>query len=69
MYIGARDAERGRAAAQELGAQLILLDVTDDTSVAAVEQNSAAGRAGSMCGMLSLVRRGALRHGHSPNRV
>jgi NAD(P)-dependent dehydrogenase (short-subunit alcohol dehydrogenase family) len=38
VYIGARDAERGRAAAEELGAQLILLDVTDDTSVAAAEQ-------------------------------
>ncbi len=33
VYIGARDAERGRAAAHELGAQFLHLDVTDDASV------------------------------------
>lgn len=35
VYVGARDAERGRCAADELGARFVLLDVTDDTSVEA----------------------------------
>lgn len=34
VYIGSRDAERGRRAADELGARLVVLDVTDDASVA-----------------------------------
>ncbi|MFJ6169470.1 SDR family NAD(P)-dependent oxidoreductase [Micromonospora orduensis] len=34
VYIGARDAERGRRAAAELGARFVQLDVTDDASVA-----------------------------------
>ncbi len=33
VYLGARDAERGRRAAERLGARLLLLDVTDDASV------------------------------------
>ncbi|MFD8814004.1 SDR family oxidoreductase [Streptomyces sp. NPDC059627] len=44
VYIGARDAERGRRAADELGARFVLLDVTDDASVeAAAEQIEADG--------------------------
>ncbi|GAB3962110.1 SDR family NAD(P)-dependent oxidoreductase [Actinoallomurus acanthiterrae] len=35
VYIGSRDAERGRRAAERLGARLVQLDVTDDASVAA----------------------------------
>ncbi|SEB63126.1 SDR family NAD(P)-dependent oxidoreductase [Streptomyces melanosporofaciens] len=35
VYIGSRDAERGRRAAERLGARLVVLDVTDDASVAA----------------------------------
>ncbi|MEV5753178.1 SDR family NAD(P)-dependent oxidoreductase [Actinoallomurus sp. NPDC052308] len=35
VYIGSRDAERGRRAAERLGARAVLLDVTDDASVAA----------------------------------
>ncbi|WP_410665510.1 SDR family oxidoreductase [Amycolatopsis sp. lyj-84] len=35
VYLGSRDAERGRRAAEELGARLVLLDVTDDASVEA----------------------------------
>jgi NAD(P)-dependent dehydrogenase (short-subunit alcohol dehydrogenase family) len=35
VWIGARDAERGRAAAEALGARFVALDVTDDESVAA----------------------------------
>jgi NAD(P)-dependent dehydrogenase (short-subunit alcohol dehydrogenase family) len=33
VYMGARDAERGSAAAAELGGQFVQLDVTDDASV------------------------------------
>jgi NAD(P)-dependent dehydrogenase (short-subunit alcohol dehydrogenase family) len=33
VYLGARDAERGAAAAAELGSRFVQLDVTDDTSV------------------------------------
>ncbi|MEU4096469.1 SDR family NAD(P)-dependent oxidoreductase [Streptomyces sp. NPDC026673] len=35
VYIGARDAARGRAAAEEIGARLLAFDVTDDASVSA----------------------------------
>ncbi len=35
VYAGSRDAERGRRAAGWLGARMVLLDVTDDASVAA----------------------------------
>ena len=35
VWIGARDEARGRAAADELGARFVQLDVTDDASVAA----------------------------------
>ncbi|GAA1779614.1 SDR family NAD(P)-dependent oxidoreductase [Streptomonospora arabica] len=35
VYIGARDPERGRAAAARLGARFVRLDVTDDGSVQA----------------------------------
>ena len=33
VYLGARNPERGREAASELGARLVQLDVTDDSSV------------------------------------
>ncbi len=35
VYVGSRDEERGRRAAARLGARMVLLDVTDDASVAA----------------------------------
>ncbi|WP_328453675.1 SDR family NAD(P)-dependent oxidoreductase [Amycolatopsis sp. NBC_00438] len=35
VYLGARDVDRGRAAADEVGARFVPLDVTDDASVAA----------------------------------
>ena len=35
VYIGARSAERGQAAAAELGARFVQLDVTDDASAEA----------------------------------
>ncbi|WP_039797725.1 SDR family NAD(P)-dependent oxidoreductase [Nocardia araoensis] len=34
VYIGSRDADRGRRAAERLGARVVRLDVTDDASVA-----------------------------------
>ncbi|MBF8186415.1 SDR family NAD(P)-dependent oxidoreductase [Nonomuraea sp. K274] len=35
VYVGSRDSERGRLAAERLGARMVLIDVTDDASVAA----------------------------------
>jgi NAD(P)-dependent dehydrogenase (short-subunit alcohol dehydrogenase family) len=35
VYVGSRDADRGRRAAEQLGARMVLLDVTDDASVEA----------------------------------
>ncbi|ANP56221.1 NAD(P)-dependent dehydrogenase (short-subunit alcohol dehydrogenase family) [Streptomyces griseochromogenes] len=35
VYMGSRDPERGRRAAEQLGARTVQLDVTDDASVAA----------------------------------
>ena len=35
VYVGSRDAERGRRAAAQLGARAVQLDITDDESVAA----------------------------------
>ncbi|WP_327070824.1 SDR family oxidoreductase [Kitasatospora sp. NBC_01250] len=44
VHLGSRDEERGRRAAEALGARLVLLDVTDDASVAAaVRTVEAAG--------------------------
>ncbi len=44
VYVGARDAERGQAAATEIGARFVQLDVTDDASViAALKQIEADG--------------------------
>jgi NAD(P)-dependent dehydrogenase (short-subunit alcohol dehydrogenase family) len=38
VWIGARDADRGQQAADQLGAGLVQLDVTDDASVAAAAE-------------------------------
>jgi NAD(P)-dependent dehydrogenase (short-subunit alcohol dehydrogenase family) len=44
VWIGARDPERGAAAAEELGGRFVQIDVTDDASVtAAAETIAAAG--------------------------
>ena len=43
VHIGARDENRGRAAAEELGARFVRLDVTDDASVAAAVATIEAG--------------------------
>ncbi|HEY7920788.1 MAG TPA: SDR family NAD(P)-dependent oxidoreductase, partial [Streptosporangiaceae bacterium] len=34
VYVGSRDAGRGQRAAGRLGARMVLIDVTDDASVA-----------------------------------
>ncbi len=41
VYLGARDEGRGRAAAEELGARFVQIDVTDERSVAAAAQTIA----------------------------
>src|SRR4051795_1699286 len=43
VWIAARDPARGQAAADELGARFVLLDVTDDASVSAAAGRLAAG--------------------------
>ncbi|MFG1998585.1 SDR family oxidoreductase [Spirillospora sp. NPDC048911] len=43
VYVGSRDAERGRRAAERLGARPLVLDVTDDASVAAAAKIVEAG--------------------------
>ncbi|MGH3168588.1 MAG: SDR family NAD(P)-dependent oxidoreductase [Trebonia sp.] len=43
VYVGARDPERGRLAAERLGARFVQLDVTDDASVAAAAKTIEAG--------------------------
>ena len=42
VFLGSRDAERGRRAADEVGAVPVQLDVTDDASVAAAAETVAA---------------------------
>ncbi|MEE1764523.1 MULTISPECIES: SDR family NAD(P)-dependent oxidoreductase [unclassified Streptomyces] len=42
VLVGARDPERGRAAADALGARFVRIDVTDDASVAAAAADIAA---------------------------
>jgi len=43
VYIGARDPERGRRAAERLGARFVELDVTEDASVVAAAKTIKAG--------------------------
>ncbi|MEV6607645.1 SDR family NAD(P)-dependent oxidoreductase [Kutzneria sp. NPDC051319] len=43
VWLGSRDADRGRRAAAEVGAVFVQLDVTDDASVAAAADTVAAG--------------------------
>jgi NAD(P)-dependent dehydrogenase (short-subunit alcohol dehydrogenase family) len=42
VYIGSRDPERGRRAAEQLGVRTVVLDVTDDASVTAAAETVAA---------------------------
>ena len=50
VYIGARDPERGRRAAEQLGARFVQLDVTDDASVAAAVKTIEAETADAAAG-------------------
>lgn len=43
VYLGARDPERGRRAAEQLGARFVQLDVTDDALVDAAVKSITAG--------------------------
>ena len=43
VWIGAREPERGAAAAEELGGRFVQIDVTDDASVTAAAETIAAG--------------------------
>jgi NAD(P)-dependent dehydrogenase (short-subunit alcohol dehydrogenase family) len=62
VWVTARDADRGRAAAEELGARFVPLDVTDDASVAA-----AVERVGSESGGLDvLVNNAGIAGGFTP---
>jgi NAD(P)-dependent dehydrogenase (short-subunit alcohol dehydrogenase family) len=48
VFLGSRDAERGRRAAEQLGARLVVIDVTDEASVAAAAKSVAAETGGSL---------------------
>ncbi len=48
VWIGARDPQRGREAADALGARYVALDVTDETSVARAAQEVAAATGGRL---------------------
>jgi NAD(P)-dependent dehydrogenase (short-subunit alcohol dehydrogenase family) len=48
VWIAARDPERGRKAAEELGARHVVLDVTDDASVEAAARTVAAATGGAL---------------------
>ena len=63
VWVGARDPERGRAAAQELGARFVQLDVTDDASVAA-----AAAEVEAAGGLDVLVNNAGISGGRIPTR-
>jgi NAD(P)-dependent dehydrogenase (short-subunit alcohol dehydrogenase family) len=49
VLLGARDPGPGAAAARDLGARFVPIDVTDDASVAAAAADVAATRAPSTC--------------------
>ncbi|MFH8682840.1 SDR family NAD(P)-dependent oxidoreductase [Streptomyces lydicus] len=61
VYVGSRDAERGRRAAEQLGARTVLIDVTDDASVAA------AARAVEADGGLDVLVNNAGVEGRAPD--
>jgi NAD(P)-dependent dehydrogenase (short-subunit alcohol dehydrogenase family) len=62
VWIGARDPERGQAAASALGARFVQLDVTDDDSVAA----AAATLAGEHGALDVLVNNAGISGGRTP---
>jgi NAD(P)-dependent dehydrogenase (short-subunit alcohol dehydrogenase family) len=64
VYVGSRDAERGRQAAERLGARPILLDVTDDASVLAAAKTIEADG-----GLDVLVNNAGIEHRNADNSV
>lgn len=64
IYIGARDPERGRRAAERLGSRFVQLDVTDDVSVTA-----AAEAIGADGGLDVLVNNAGIEGRTPDNRV
>jgi NAD(P)-dependent dehydrogenase (short-subunit alcohol dehydrogenase family) len=48
VWIGARDPQRGREAAEALGARYVAIDVTDDASVAQAAEQVAAATGGTL---------------------
>ncbi len=64
VYLGSRDQTRGRAAAQQLGARLVVLDVTDDASV-----NAAADKIAAEGGLDVLVNNAGIEGRLPDNRI
>jgi NAD(P)-dependent dehydrogenase (short-subunit alcohol dehydrogenase family) len=63
VYLGARDADLGRRAADQLGARFVHLDVTDDASVAAAAETIEAD------GGLDVLINNAGLEGRTPDNV
>ncbi|MFF5565575.1 SDR family NAD(P)-dependent oxidoreductase [Streptomyces sp. NPDC012623] len=55
VYVGSRDAERGRRAAEWPGARAVVLDITDDASVAPAENAGHDGLRAWVCSTRSKV--------------
>jgi NAD(P)-dependent dehydrogenase (short-subunit alcohol dehydrogenase family) len=64
VYVGSRDTDRGRRAAEELGARYVQLDVTDDASVAAAVRTIDADG-----GLDVLVNNAAIEDRHPDNTI
>ncbi|MDL2075023.1 SDR family oxidoreductase [Streptomyces sp. GXMU-J15] len=64
VYAGSRDEERGRRAAERLGARFVLLDVTDDASVTAAARTIEADG-----GLDVLINNAGIEERDADNRV
>lgn len=63
IWIGARDPDRGRQAAQELGGRFVQLDITDEASVQAAAEHVAA----ESDGLDVLINNAAIAGDHKPS--